>query len=141
MKITITKVNKEEYEKSLTESLERFIAYAEEHGTKEVKFEGKMHKVPDQYGQHIELAKHLKDNLNNICLHVHNYCYDSGLIGEVIYPGKMMDSIHNYRHSCYRNREENPEKNFLSLEEQNKYTKEYVHFDFSVKRIKTLASL
>lgn len=140
MKITITKANKEEYVSSLNESLDRFIVFATNNSTKEVEFKGEMHIVPNEYGRYIDLARHLKDNLNNVCLHVHNACYDSDLINEVVYPAKMLQCLYDYRYYCYGNRIENVNDNFQSLEEQNINTKNYVHFDFSVKKIKTLES-
>lgn len=141
MKITINKFNNEEYIKSLNESLDRFIAYAEKFGTKEIEFKGEMHIVPDKFGKHLDLALHLKDNLDNICLHVHNSCYDSNLIGDNVYPGKMLECLNNYRYFCYGNKVDNPHINFESLENQNNNTKNYVHYNFSVKKIKTLKDI
>lgn len=122
MRITLTKANKESYRAKLAESLDRFIGYAS--GTSHF-----------EYRQYAELAKHLRENIDNIAVHIHNFCFDTRYIDEeTVYPREMLRCLYDYRYFCYKNRVENPAENFCTLEEQNEASRNYVHFDFSVKR-------
>lgn len=151
----IGKHNKDAYVETLKQGLKRFIEFAEEYGlSKEKAFE--IYKQSKESGEdinwkeftwdimvynHKELAEHLYNHLDEIGLHIHEFCFPISHIGTTVYPGKMMDILHQYRKFCYKNSFENPEKNFCSLEEQNEQARNYVHFDFSVKKIKTLKDL
>ena len=120
VRITITKYNKEEYRATLLESLDRFIAYAG-------------HTDVFEYRQYLPLAEHLKAHIDDVAVHIHNFCFNSDNTGKEVYPRELLRSLYDYRYFCYKNRVDNPDENFCTLEEQNEYSRNYVHFDFSVK--------
>lgn len=143
----ITSHNKEGYIKTLTDALDRFITFSDRFGiSREKSFEKfkageEMDFEMIAYYEYGYMARHLRDNLEEICLHVHAFSFSPDQIGETIYPEPMIKSLYRYRQFCYGNRHLEPENNFMTLEEQNEQTKNYVHFDFGVKKPKTLKDI
>jgi hypothetical protein len=133
----INKNNKELFISTLKDGLDTFLKFVEELGTPETAYK---YGCLEHY-RYRELAKHLRDHLDDIALHVHGFCFNPQRIGEELFPRDILHILYDYRTFCYNDRVNDPEKNFQSLEEQNDNTKNYVHFDFSVKKIKTLKDI
>ena len=106
----------------LLESLNKYVEYNK-------KYEGDIF--------YLEFAEHLKNDLEKICKHIHEHCFS---YDKIIFPGKMKGILNSYIKFCYNsNMKFNPYSYNIELvdkNEQNKRTKEYIHFDFSIKRIK-----
>ena len=124
IKIRINKHNKDEYISTLTESLERFIKYCNEYENGN-----------DKYTYYKNMAENILSNYNSIALNVLQFCFDVKNIGRNVYPGSMLRAMYDFRDYAYDNLE------LLSIGKQQEKAKNYVHFDFSVKKPKTLIDI
>jgi len=131
MKQLITKANVESYCKVLEESLDKFISFCEDY--------------PEDIGkcQYLWMAKWVKGNYKDkIGLHILSFA-SSGtpyfLDGKPAYPCQTMQFIYDIRMYVFDNYAQ--EREPLSLAEQNRLSKEHVHFDFSVRKVKTINDL
>jgi hypothetical protein len=128
MKIGINKYNKDAYINTLCESLRMFIGFCN----------GYTDNL--QYNNYKTLAETILNEYNNICLHVFEFCFNSNeVIGNTIYPEKMLHALYSFRDYCFNWDAEKREYIFEpDINKQKEKTKNYIHFDFSVKRPKTL---
>lgn len=122
---------KSNYLNLIKESLEKFIVLA----ANRVYDEKNYGTVRSEYNKYLKLAMHLRENLHNVCEHVHKASFNHDVVP---YPAKVLESLYNYRMYCYQNSVFNPSENFMTLEQQNEATRNYIHYDFSVKKIKAL---
>lgn len=128
MKIGINKYNKDTYINTLCESLKRFISYCNDYSDN------------TEYNRYKPLAETILNEYNNICLHVFEFCFNSNeVIGSEIYPNKMLHALYSFREYCFN---WDADKKVYIFEpdifKQNEKAKNYIHFDFSVKKPKTL---
>jgi len=120
MKIRIDASNKEQYINTLTEGLKRFLNYCNDypHDT--------------TYTQLKYLAEIMLKDYNKISLNILQFCLPIEYINDTIYPAKMLEVLYQlFRYAIH-------DGELLSLKDQQSKAKHYVHFDFSVKRPKTL---
>jgi hypothetical protein len=126
MKITINSNNKNQYIEKVKESIKRFLTFCNEY--------------PEEYNynSYKDMAQFTYDNLESkIALHVLNFSIPTeDILNNTIYPGKMIQMLYNIRQYVFNNSTDI--NNYLNLQQQNEATKNYIHFDFSVKKIKTL---
>ena len=108
--------------KNLEESLIKYIDYNKKYHFKNIE---------------IEIAQDILLNIKKICTHIHDFCFN---YDEVLYPGKMKNIIKKYILFCYecdfKYKPYSHTFTLLDSEEQNNRTRKYIHFDFSVKKIK-----
>ena len=124
MKIRINKYNKEDYINTLTDSLNRFITYCNQY--------------PDnkKYTYCQSIAESLLTNYNEIALNILQFCFDVQYVGKEIFPAKMLNCMHAFKEYVF-----NKDKELLTLEQQQEMARNYIHFDFSVKKPKTLMDI
>jgi len=130
MKQLITKANAESYCKMLEESLDKFISYCEEYP------------AYTKYTIHYLPARWIKQNYKDkIALHILSFA-SSGtphfLDGKPAFVGQTLDFMQHVEWFIFTF---NEARSPLSLTEQNELSKKYVHFDFSVKKVKTINDL
>jgi len=129
MKIRINSNNKQDYIKTLKESLERFINYCNDYpGEKE-------------YNYYKNIAEIILKEHQNISLNILQFCFEPENIGKTIYPNKTLEALYRFRDYCF-NYDNSKQYIFINdLQEQQQKAKNYIHFDFSVKRPKTLKDI
>lgn len=131
MKQLITKANVEVYCETLEKSIDQFISYCEEY-PKHL-----------EYYQYLWMAKWVKDNYKDkIALHILSFASSRTpyfLDGKPAFPGQTLHFIYDIRMYVFDNyaREREP----LSLLDQNRLSKEHIHFDFSVRKPKTISTI
>lgn len=126
MKIRINSNNKQDYIKTLIESLERFINYCNDY------FEEK------EYNYYKNIAEIILKEYQNISLNILQFCFEPEHIGNTIYPNKTLESLYRFRDYCFNYDYNSKQYIFINdLQEQQQKAKNYIHFDFSVKRPKT----
>jgi hypothetical protein len=99
-----------------------------------------------EYLRYSKIAKDLLENYDKICTNVLAFCYGVEESREKVYPVKMLRMLYDFRdyvYHCNIDKKDflNMNVELLSLEEQNLRAKNYIHFDFSVKKIKTLNNI
>jgi hypothetical protein len=82
------------------------------------------------------MAETILQYYNDISLNILEFCFGSEYIGETIYPAKTLETLYRFRDFCF-----NYNIFTSDLVEQQEKARNYVHFDFSVKRPKTLKDL
>jgi len=122
MKIRINKQNKDAYIKTLTDSLVRFIDFCNKSND-------------DKYVPYRDIAEDVLVNYNKISLNVLQFCFDVKNIDCIVYPSNMLRVMYAFRDYVYNGKE------LLSIYEQQEKSKKYHHFDFSVKKPKTLTNI
>lgn len=126
MKIRINSNNKQDYIKTLKESLERFLNYCNDY------FEEK------EYNYYKNIAEIILKEYQNISLNILQFCFEPEHIGNTIYPNKTLESLYRFRDYCFNYDYNSKQYIFINdLQEQQQKAKNYIHFDFSVKRPKT----
>lgn len=130
MKIRINSNNKQNYIKTLKESLERFLNYCNDY------FEEK------EYNYYKNIAEIILKEYQNISLNILQFCFEPENIGKTIYPNKTLEALYRFRDYCFNYDYNSKQYIFITnLQEQQQKAKNYVHFDFSVKRPKTLKDI
>ncbi len=125
MKIRINKYNKDAYINTLCESLKRFIDFCNSYEDNRT------------YTYYKSMAeKLLSGDYNNISLNVLQFCFEPEYVNTTIYPEKMLHSLYSFRDYAY-----NTDIQLLSIQEQQERAKNYIHFDFSIKRPKILKEI
>lgn len=126
MKITINNQNRIEYVNKSIEHLNRFINYCNDY--------------PDnmEYNRYKDIAQFVIDNINDkIALHVLSYAMPSNeILSDKLYPNKIIQMLYKIRYYVFKNYCDITK--YSDLHEQNEATKNYIHFDFSVKKVKTI---
>lgn len=130
MKIRINSNNKQNYIKTLKESLERFLNYCNDY------FEEK------EYNYYKNIAEIILKEYQNISLNILQFCFEPENIGKTIYPNKTLEALYRFRDYCFNYDYNSKQYVFINdLQEQQQKAKNYIHFDFSVKRPKTLKDI
>lgn len=130
MKIRINSNNKQNYIKTLKESLERFLNYCNDY------FEEK------EYNYYKNIAEIILKEYQNISLNILQFCFEPENIGDTIYPNKTLEVLYRFRDYCFNYDYNSKQYVFINdLQEQQQKAKNYIHFDFSVKRPKTLKDI
>lgn len=126
MKIRINSNNKQDYIKTLIESLERFINYCNDYPEEK------------EYNYYKNMAEIILKEYQNISLNILQFCFEPEHIGNTIYPNKTLESLYRFRDYCFNYDYNSKQYIFINdLQEQQQKAKNYIHFDFSVKRPKT----
>lgn len=126
MKIRINSNNKQDYIKTLIESLERFINYCNDYPEEK------------EYNYYKNMAEIILKEYQNISLNILQFCFEPEHIGNTIYPNKTLKSLYRFRDYCFNYDYNSKQYIFINdLQEQQQKAKNYIHFDFSVKRPKT----
>jgi hypothetical protein len=126
MKILINSVNAAKYCSVLEKSLDKFIEYCKS-------YPGSL-----RYTAYMSMALWVKEHYkDSIALHILNFADAQNFLTseDAIFPSKTLEFLYSIGNYVF------DEVRALSLEEQNMKSREYVHFDFSVKRIKTINDL
>ena len=126
MKIRINSNNKQNYIKTLIESLERFMNYCNDYPEEK------------EYNYYKNIAEIILKEYQNISLNILQFCFEPEHIGNTIYPNKTLESLYRFRDYCFNYDYNSKQYIFINdLQEQQQKAKNYIHFDFSVKRPKT----
>ena len=126
MKIRINSNNKQDYIKTLKESLERFINYCNDYPEEK------------ECNYYKNMAEIILKEYQNISLNILQFCFEPEHIGNTIYPNKTLESLYRFRDYCFNYDYNGKQYIFINdLQEQQQKAKNYIHFDFSVKRPKT----
>lgn len=129
MKIRIGSNNKQDYIKTLIESLERFINYCNDYPEEK------------EYNYYKNIAEIILKEYQNISLNILQFCFEPEYMGDTIYPNKTLEALYRFRDYCF-NYDNSKQYIFINdLQEQQQKAKNYIHFDFSVKRPKTLKDI
>jgi len=129
MKIRINSNNKQGYIKTLIESLKRFINYCNDYPEEK------------EYNYYKNMAEIILKEYQNISLNILQFCFEPENIGKTIYPNKTLEALYRFRDYCF-NYDNSKQYVFINnLQEQQQKAKNYIHFDFSVKRPKTLKDI
>lgn len=130
MKIRINSNNKQDYIKTLIESLERFINYCNDYPEEK------------EYNYYKNMAEIILKEYQNISLNILQFCFEPEYIEDTIYPNKTLESLYRFRDYCFNYDYNNKQYIFISdPQEQQQKAKNYIHFNFSVKRPKTLKDI
>lgn len=130
MKIRINSNNKQDYIKTLIESLERFINYCNDYPEEK------------EYNYYKNMAEIILKEYQNISLNILQFCFEPEYIGDTIYPNKTLESLYRFRQFCFNYDYNSKQYIFINdLQEQQQKAKNYIHFNFSVKRPKTLKDI
>lgn len=129
MKIRINSNNKQDYIKTLIESLERFVNYCNDYPEEK------------EYNYYKNIAEIILKEHQNISLNILQFCFEPENIGKTIYPNKTLEALYRFRDYCF-NYDNSKQYIFINdLQEQQQKAKNYIHFDFSVKRPKTIKDI
>lgn len=129
MKIRINSNNKQDYIKTLIESLERFVNYCNDYPEEK------------EYNYYKNIAEIILKEHQNISLNILQFCFEPEYMGDTIYPNKTLEALYRFRDYCF-NYDNSKQYIFINdLQEQQQKAKNYIHFDFSVKRPKTLKDI
>lgn len=130
MKILINKANVENYCKMLEKGLDRFISFSKDHPS-------------TQHNLYLSMAEWLKDNYKDkVALHILSFASASSYLFldvKDVYPEKMLHYLYDIRYFVFANWLDLSK--LLTLAEQNELSKNYVHFNFGVRKVQTLRSL
>lgn len=130
MKIRINSNNKQNYIKTLKESLERFLNYCNDYPEEK------------EYNYYKNIAEIILKEYQNISLNILQFCFGPENIGETIYPNKTLEALYRFRDYCFNYDYNSKQYIFINdLQEQQQKAKNYIHFDFSVKKPKTLKDI
>lgn len=128
MKIAINQTNVLMYNSQLEEALDRYIEFCVE--TDDV-----------EYRDYLKMARWVRENYHTkIALHILNFAnVEYFLSSKPVYPGMVKHSLYYIRDYVFNGFTSTQTP--LTLEQQNEKSRNYIHFDFSVKKVKTISDI